>query len=345
MTCSDSVRLGLGPVVGEVTSTEAVILLEVKRKDSESGKADLGKSAVRCDLYCKGDTAPTHSLALDLPSRQPRVFVFSELEPATEYVAVFNGINAEETPKVFAKFRTKPRDEDIKRFRILALSCDRPDRLMLGQVNPWHEVARKSYDYDVILHLGDQVYNKGEDSDKTCQLFGTEYEQIEDGKRKRMWKKRAEELLAKKYRFTWNRKKTRESLQRGCHLMIWSDNDVANDFTTMKDQSGYQAYPPAFLQSGIEMYRQYQRQLWDPAMRDEPSDEEFFMEWHSHVYGPVGIFLMDIRGHRITGDGVQHSENTMVSDKQWEAFGERNVPKISDNFKLLLQMSSLRTRI
>ena len=93
------------------------------------------------------------------------------------------------------------------------------------------------------------------------------------------------------------------------------------------------------------MYRQYQRQLWDPAMRDEPSDEEFFMEWHSHVYGPVGIFLMDIRGHRITGDGVQHSENTMVSDKQWEAFGKRNVPRILNNFKLLLQMSSLRTRI
>ena len=324
MTCCEAVRLGLGPVVGEVTSTKVIILLEVKRRDSDTGKADLGMSMVRCDLYCRGDTAPTHSLDLELPSRQPRVFVFSELEPNTEYVAVFNGINAAETPQVYAKFRTKPRGEDIKRFRILALSCDRPDRLMLGQVNPWHEIAKKSYNYDVILHLGDQVYNKGEDSDKTCELFGTEYEQIEDGRRKKMWKKRAEELLAKKYRFTWNRKKTRESLQQGSHLMIWSDNDVANDFTTMKDQAGQQAYPPAFLQSGIEMYRQYQRQLWDPDMGQAPSEEEFFSEWHSHVYGPVGIFLMDIRGNRITGDGVQHSENTMISDKQWEAFGERN---------------------
>ena len=111
-----------------------------------------------------------------------------------------------------------------------------------------YEIARQSLSCDVVLHLGDQVYNKGEDSDKTCELFGTEYEQIEDGKKKKMWKKRAEELLAKKYRFTWNRKKTRESLQQGCHLMIWSDNDVANDFTTLKDQNGDQAYPPPFLQ-------------------------------------------------------------------------------------------------
>jgi len=37
------------------------------------------------------------------------------------------------------------------------------------------------------------------------------------------------------------------------------------------------------------------------------------------VYGPVGIFLLDMRGNRITGDGVQHSENCLVSDLQWEA--------------------------
>ena len=45
--------------------------------------------------------------------------------------------------------------------------------------------------------------------------------------------------------------------------MIWSDNDVANDFTTLKDQNGEQAYPAAFLQAGIKMYQEYQRSLWD----------------------------------------------------------------------------------
>ena len=52
-----------------------------------------------------------------------------------------------------------------------------------------------------------------------------------------------------------------------------------------------------------------------------PGDDEYFQEYHSHIYGPIGIFLMDIRGNRITGDGVQHSENLMVSDDQWDSLG------------------------
>ena len=36
-------------------------------------------------------------------------------------------------------------------------------------------------------------------------------------------------------------------------------------------------------------------------------------------YGPVGIFLMDMRGNRITANGVQHSDNVMVSNEQWDA--------------------------
>ena len=134
--------------------------------------------------------------------------------------------------------------------------------------------------------------------------------------------KRGRELLAKKYRFTWNKKKTRESLQQGCHLMIWSDNDVANDFTIKKHEDGEQFYPEAFLKCGIEMYREYQRQLWEPELSPLPEDDEFFQEYHAHTYGPIGIFLMDIRGNRITGDGKLQSERPVVSQKQWKDLGK-----------------------
>jgi len=153
------------------------------------------------------------------------------------------------------------------------------------------------------------------------QLFNKEYESLDDVGKNKM-KKRARALLRKKYRETWNKKMTRSSFQQGSHLMIWSDNDVANDFTTLKDQEGDQAYPPAFLQCGIEVYRQYQRNLWDPEFAKEsamPADDEYFDEYHSHIYGPIGIFLIDMRGNRITGDGVQKSENPLVSYLQWEA--------------------------
>ena len=39
------------------------------------------------------------------------------------------------------------------------------------------------------------------------------------------------------------------------NLMIWSDNDVANDFTTMKNESGEQAYHPKFMVCGMEAYK------------------------------------------------------------------------------------------
>ena len=184
-----------------------------------------------------------------------------------------------------------------------------------------YEIARQSLACDVVLHLGDQVYNKGEDSDNTQQLFGTEYDAMKRVNKERM-KKRARALLRKKYRETWNKKMTRETLQKGSHLMIWSDNDVANDFTTLKDEAGEQAYPPPFLQCGIEVYRQYQRILWDPDYVSMPAEDEYFHEYHSHIYGPVGIFLIDMRGNRITGDGIQHSTNPIMGEEQWNAIIE-----------------------
>ena len=94
------------------------------------------------------------------------------------------------------------------------------------------------------------------------------------------------------------------------------DNDVANDFTTMKNQEGAQKYHPKFLQCGMRTYREYQRRLWDP---EAPLQlEEDVGEWHAHVYGSVGIFMFDLRGNRIDGEGNQMSENPLISDAQWE---------------------------
>merc|ERR1719158_2668983 len=58
-----------------------------------------------------------------------------------------------------------------------------------------------------------------------------------------------------------------------------------------------------------EVYKQYQRILWDPSVQEDrhskmPAQDDYFQEFHYHVYGPIGIFLFDMRGNRITGDGV-----------------------------------------
>ena len=82
-----------------------------------------------------------------------------------------------------------------------------------------------------------------------------------------------------------------------------------------------QGYHPKFLQCGMEVYREYQRRLWDPNCKTEfPGDE--VKEWHSHFYGneKVGIFMFDLRGNRITSDGKQMSDNPLISEDQWKDF-------------------------
>ena len=36
--------------------------------------------------------------------------------------------------------------------------------------------------------------------------------------------------------------------------------------------------------------------------------------------GKIGIFLFDLRGNRITPEGEQMSENSLLSDEQWQDF-------------------------
>ena len=250
VTCNPEVSLSLGPVVGEVTSTSAIIMLEV-------GNASSLRTEVTCHIHRKVGHGLVQEQMIAFPDKAPKVFVFGEdtaLEPNTEYIAVFSGICREDAARTFAMLKTKP--DEIKSFKIIALSCDRPDRMLLGQKNPWYELAGKSYQADVMLHLGDQIYNKGEDSYNTQLLFGTKYNSMQKVTRDRM-KKRARALWRNRYRETWNKKMTRESLQRGCHLMIWSDNDVANNFTTLKNVDGEQAN--SFLSLEYQMIGQVDR--------------------------------------------------------------------------------------
>ena len=132
----------------------AIIMLEIKTENN------VKKVEITCDLYRRKDRSLAHRVTTLFKIRHPGVFVFSDdtetgLEPDTEYIAVFSGINYYETCVAWAVFRTKP--ETITQFRILAFSCDRPDRMLLGQKNPWYDVCSKAYSADVMLHLGDQV--------------------------------------------------------------------------------------------------------------------------------------------------------------------------------------------
>merc|ERR1711937_790455 len=76
----------------------------------------------------------------------------------------------------------------------------------------------------------------------------------------------------------------------------------------------------------MQVYRMYQRQLWDPTCAvGEQADEEAaeVEEWHFHKYGPCGIFMIDMRGNRISRDGTL---------KQGQIMGMKQRKAIEDAF-------------
>jgi hypothetical protein len=90
--------------------------------------------------------------------------------------------------------------------------------------------------------------------------------------------------------------------------MIWSDNDIYNDFTIDKE------IPSALISLGQQTYRLYQRALWDDNIYDDMHHTE---EHHFHKFGALGIMILDMRGNRVDPDGTQFPENPIISDNQW----------------------------
>ena len=234
---------------------------------------------------------------------------------------MFNGVCKYNATNCFARFRTQ--SENPVSFRILALSCDRPTRLLLGQQDPWdhmveHGIAKGRQPVNTILHIGDQIYPDDEDIQTADKIFNAIYDKLPAPKKVLMMQ-RGRELWRNKYRKVFSYGGKAKLMSMASNLMIWSDNDVANDFTVMKNEDGTQKYHPNFLKCGMRSYREYQRRLWDPhCSLDYNRTEGSVKEWHSHIYGSIGVFMFDLRGNRITSEGVQMSQHSLLSEEQWE---------------------------
>ena len=300
-----SVRVLTGPILGEITTKSAVVLLEVFGKEKVV--------PIVAKLYKEEEQAePVAVVEKEAKSKRPFAILFDDLDPETKYTVVFNGICKYNACNGMATFKTK--SECPKSFHFYALSCDRNRRLLLGQQNPWLRMAKHTSTVDVVLHVGDQIYPDSEDIENADKIFNDVFDELDDDKKHSMML-RARAMYRNKYRTTFTSKGKVDLMRKVSNLMIWSDNDVANDFTTMKNEDGGQMYHPNFLQCGMRTYREYQRRLWDPNCCHHLADN--VEEWHSHVYGNVGIFMFDLRGNRIDGKGNQMSENPLISEKQW----------------------------
>jgi len=301
-----------GPIVGTVTETTANVLLEIDED------AQVTCTATPCGV------GSTITDVRNLKGNVPEVFTLLGLSPGAEYKVTFNplaAVQARELEQRGCVVRTMPPAAQMKRLRIIALSCDRPARLLPGQENPWSRLADvcRAGECDIMLHLGDQVYTKENDWKSAAERVMDICEKPGVSQSVQLKAELEGSLkLQQAYRATWYPPDVATVLARSSHIMIWSDNDVANDFTVLKKRDGSQAYTPSFLRVGMRVYRMYQRQLWDPACvlglkaLEAQSDVE---EWHFHVFGPCGIFMIDMRGNRIRPNGTQ-KEGPILSARQ-----------------------------
>ena len=191
---ANELKVLFGPVVGEVTETSANILIEIECEDPEF-------IYVECKLYNKdGDQDPVKIIRQEITNRRPQSFMFNKLSPDTKYVAWFSTSPA----PAFASFKTK--NPELDTFKLLALSCDKPSRLLLGQLNPWNfieNVVQKGQTHAVV-HLGDQIYPDGEDIQEAAHIFMENYDNTTDDRKIDMMN-RTRELFREKYRTYYQR--------------------------------------------------------------------------------------------------------------------------------------------
>uniref|UniRef100_A0A7S2GZY5 PhoD-like phosphatase metallophosphatase domain-containing protein n=1 Tax=Octactis speculum TaxID=3111310 RepID=A0A7S2GZY5_9STRA len=302
-----------GPIMGKVTDSSAVIGLEV---DEAARITVLATSK-------SGGVPHTVEASRNFPGMAPRTLVLQGLRPDTIYTYTFEGLAAaqdSELGELKLQFRTLPEDSNVRRVRVLVQSCDQPRRMLEGEENPWGRLKNlcSRGECDVMLHLGDQVYTKMDGFlDRAKQNMDSYDRPNANTLVKAKMLNMAKEELRSCYRYTWSLPECRATLAQSSHLMIWSDNDVANDFTEKQNPDGTQYYSDQFIKAAMGVYTEYQRQLWDPSCEGQlPAKEQTLMEeWHFHKYGPLGIFLVDMRGNRITAGGIM-CKGDIMSAKQ-----------------------------
>jgi len=293
------VKITVGPIIGKVTTTTAIILLEVDT---------ISDVTVHLTSEAGEKVTQTKRFLENIPA----TFYVQNLTPGTKYSVRFSGVGSRSIRDHQGSFKTLP--TDVKNLRVAIVSCDRPERHLEGEKLMWKVLWERIQqgEIDLMLHVGDQVYAQKESTDAAAVCRHSDHGDFECEKEKarRLTKTldKARNRLADVYRFTWGLPYTAKVLANVPHLMIWSDNDIFNDFTIAED------CPPVLVKLGQQCYRLYQRALWDEDINDDAHHSE---EQHFHKYGSLGIAMLDMRGNRIGVDGTQYPENPIINDHQW----------------------------
>ena len=331
-------KLLCGPIVGLVKDTSAIVLFEVDQDVS-----------LECLLRDSKDNK-VHRAAVTFPGRRATPVQFQDLSPESCYeISLTDSSGRAVGSKVLGTVRTLP--EEVSRIKVAACSCDsmshKPPQDM------WERLYKAGTEGNVhvILHMGDNVYldehasagisNREMITNSSLLLNSNKVDQnipyvrarkVLSGLERSDWEQHRDtilEIFRDKYRKSWGRPSKARVLANFSNIMILDDHEVRDDFGLEPEDSNPESKEFFIAILAIQVYHEYQRQLWDPEALGKSGS--LLNEFYSVTFGPLGIMLTDFR----TSQGL-YRPRRQAGDKSY--YGREQ----SDEQKRLLKSGNQR---
>lgn len=261
-------KISVGPVIGKVDHNSARVLLEVDE--------DVQVKCLATPLKGRPvqQTKPFHK-------GRPGTFHLKGLKADMPYELRFEGLTGERP----GRFKTFPRRPT--RLNVGAVSCN--FTIKRADTDLWADLRDRYVrpgDLDLLLHLGDQIYGDS--------AF-YEAQHILNGKApgNRQQEEQVLNLYRRLYRWAWNDPATQEVLSQVPNLMIWDDHEIRDDWGSLQSDKNPTTVEHYIGGLARRVFREYQRQLWDDDVSSASG-----LEHHGHVWGPIGVLFLDVRGGR-----------------------------------------------
>mmetsp|Transcript_103070 Transcript_103070/g.188055 ORF Transcript_103070/g.188055 Transcript_103070/m.188055 type:complete len:779 (-) Transcript_103070:37-2373(-) len=282
------VMVRVGPVIGKVTDTSAVVLLEVgtysevslnfapicgnvevpgEYQDKGMWQQDVSVSTRNLDTMvftAAGSVSVCHIME---PGR-PCTFAVWGLEPATCYLVLLSNVSQIDRDTRIARFRTMP--ERVESLRLVAISGQTASRQELGDASPWIslvDLARTGPEVQLVLHVGCTVDAAPAMAEAADCL--KDYASFKEGPR-RDQERRACEALRSAYCEAWGHEPGLQRLlsEVGSHLTVFAppcELDSLLRQLGVAEESAETEEWRALLRASLDIYYEYQRSLWHDA--------------------------------------------------------------------------------
>lgn len=286
------VRVRVGPVIGKVTDTSAVVLLEVGNYSEVSLNfvAICGNLESSAEYHDNPSRVWQHEVPVSARNLETMIFTASGsvsvchimepgkpctfavwgLEPATCYLVLLSGVSQPDQELRIARFRTMP--ERVESLRIVAICGQQAPEAELSDASPWACLANLACagpEVQLVLHVGSTIDAIPAMAEAAAYL--KDYASFKEGPR-RDQERRACDALRNAYCEAWGRDVglRRVLAEVGSHLTVFSPPCALEPLLRQLGQVTESAEAEAeewraLLRSSLDIYYEYQRSLWHDA--------------------------------------------------------------------------------